>query len=86
VREGNFCKKERKVLTPEEEQLNCSIKLQILEIKAEAAKVKAKGRDLKILLQNKPGDQEVLAELAILKERKGKLKAQKKSLWDQLHS
>jgi len=86
VREGNFAKKERKVLTPEEEQLNCGIKLQILEIKAEMAKVKARTRELKIVLQNKPGDQGVLAELATLKDRKVQLKAQKKSFWDQLHS
>jgi len=86
VREGNFAKRERKVLTPEEEQLNCGIKLKILEIKAEMAKVKARGRDLKIVLQSKPGDQGVLAELSTLKERKGQLKTQKKALWQQLHS
>jgi hypothetical protein len=86
VREGNFGKRERKVLTPEEEQLNCGIKLQILEIKAEAAKVKGRTRELKIVLQSKPGDQGILAELATLKERKGQLRTQKKSLWEQLHS
>jgi hypothetical protein len=86
LREGNFVKPERKVLTPEEEQLNCGIKLQILEIKAEMAKVKARQRELKIVMQNKPGDATVLAELATLKDRKGQLKTQKKSLWDKLHS
>jgi len=86
LREGNFGKRERKVLTPEEEQFNCAIKLQILEIKAEVAKVKARARELKIVLQSNPGDQGVLAEIATLKERKGQLKTQKKSLWDQLHS
>jgi hypothetical protein len=86
LREGNFIKKERKVLTPEEEQFNCSIKLQILEIKAEAAKVKARTRELKIVLQNKPGDEGVLAEIATAKNRKGELKTQKKSLWEKLHS
>ena len=86
MREGNFQKRERKVLTPEEEQFNCSIKLQVMEIKAEMAKVKARVRELKIVVQSKPGDEGVLAELAALKERKGQLKTQKKALWQQLHS
>jgi len=86
VREGNFAKRERKVLTPEEDQFNCSVKLQILEIKAEEAKVKARARELKIVVQSKPGDEGVLSELAALKERKGQLKTQKRSLWQQLHS
>jgi len=86
LREGNFAKKERRVLTPEEEQFNCAIKLQILEIKTEAAKVKARTRELKIVLQNNPGDGGVLAEIASLKARKGELKTQKKSLWEKLHS
>jgi hypothetical protein len=86
VREGNFAKRERKVLTPEEDQFNCSIKLKVLEIKAEMAKVKARTRELKIVLQSQPGDQGVLAELGTLKERKGQLKTQKKSLWQQLHA
>jgi len=86
VREGNFARRERKVLTPEEEQFNCGIKLKILEIKAEMAKVKVRGRELKIVLQSKPGDQAVVAELATLKEKKGQLKTQKKALWQQLHA
>jgi len=76
----------RKVLSPEEEQLNYSIKLQVLEIKAEMAKVKAKQRELKIVLQSKPGDKAVLEELAALKERRGLLKTQKKSLWEKFHT
>ena len=86
LRDGNYGRRERKVLTPEEEQVNCGIKLKILEIKAEMAKVKARVRELKIVVQSKPGDQAVMAELATLKERKNQLKNQKKSLWDQLHS
>jgi len=73
-------------LTPEEEQINRGLKLKILEIKAEVAKVKVRSRELKIVLESKPGDQGVLAELATLKERKGQLKTQKKTLWEQLHS
>jgi len=72
----------RKVLSPEEEQLNHSIKLQVLELKAEIAKVKARQRELKIARQSKPGDKTILDELAALKERRGLLKAQKKSLWE----
>jgi len=72
----------RKVLSPEEEQLNQSVKLQVLELKAEIAKVKARQRELKIMRQSKPGDKAVLDELATLKERRGLLKAQKKSLWE----
>jgi hypothetical protein len=79
-------KKEKRVLTPEEEQFNYSIKLQIMEIKAEAAKVKARQRELKIVLQSKPGDKAITDELAALKERKGLLKAQKKALWEKFHT
>jgi len=86
MREGNFVKPEKKKLTVEEEQVNCGIKLKIMEVKTEVAKVKARQRELKIVLQNKPGDAAVLAELNTLKDRKGQLNTQKKSLWDQLHS
>jgi len=86
MREGNEAKKEKKVLTPEEEQFNCGIKLQVLQVKAEMAKAKARARELKIVLQSKPGDEGVLTELKGLKERKKLLKTQKKSLWQQLHS
>ena len=85
LREGNFAKRERKVLTPEEEQFNCAIKLQILEVKAEAAKVKAAMRELKLVLPSNPGENQVM-QLATLKQRKGELKAQKKALWQKLHS
>jgi len=72
----------RKVLSPEEEQLNYSIKLQVLELKAEIAKAKARQRELKIARQTYPTDKTILDELASLKERRGLLKAQKKSLWE----
>jgi hypothetical protein len=75
-------KKEKRVLTPEEEQFNYSIRLQILEIKAEAAKVKARQRELKMVRQSKPGDKAITDELSALKERKGLLKAQKKDIWE----
>jgi len=76
----------RKVLSPEEQQVNYSIKLQVMEHKAEMAKVKARQRELKIVIQSKPGDKAILDELSALKERRGLLKAQKKSLWEKFHT
>jgi hypothetical protein len=84
--EGNFVKTEKKILTPEEEQLNGVVKLQIIEIKEEIGKLKARKRELKMVLKNTPSDKELLDQLANLKDREGELKIQKKSLWDQLHS
>jgi len=86
LREVNNGTPARKPLTPEEEQLNSSVKLQILELKAEMAKVKARQRELKIVIQSKPGDKTILDEIFALKERKRLLKTQKKSLWEKFHT
>jgi hypothetical protein len=79
-------RREKRVLTTEEEQFNCNIKLQMLEIKTENAKVKARQREIKLMLQDKtPGDRELKSELDALKEKKRLFNAQRKSLCDKLH-
>jgi hypothetical protein len=84
--EGKCQKREKRVLSSEEEQFNCGIKLQMLEIKTEAVKVKARIREIKLMLQDRPGDKGLEFELNGLKEKKQLFKAQRKSLCDQLHS
>jgi hypothetical protein len=44
--EGKCHSREKRTLTPEEEQFNCGIKLQMLEIKTEGAKVNARNRKM----------------------------------------
>jgi len=79
-------RRERRVLTQEEQQFNCQVKLQMLEIKTESAKVKAREREIKLMLQSKPRDTaELKNELDALKEKKHLFKAQRKSLCDKLH-
>jgi hypothetical protein len=84
--EGKCHKREKRVLSPEEEQFNCAIKLQMLEIKTEVALVKARKREIKLMLQDRPGDKELGDELNALKEKKQLFKAQRKSLCEKLHS
>jgi len=79
-------RRERRVLTQEELQFNCKVKLQMLEIKTESAKVKAREREIKLMLQSKPRETvELKNELDALKEKKHLFKAQRKSLCDKLH-
>lgn len=78
-------RKRQGLTTPEEEQHNLSIKSQILAVKIEASKVKARQREIKMLLQDKEGDKALLGELSSLKEQKRLFKNQKRTLIDQLH-
>jgi len=84
--EGKCQKREKRIFTPEEQQFNCGIKLQMLAIKSEVAKLKERKREIKVLLQEKPGHQELRNELKALKEKKQLFKAQRKALCDKLHS
>jgi len=78
-------RKKQGLITPEEEQHNLSIKSQILAVKIEASKVKARQREIKMMLQDKEGDKALLNELSSLKEQKKLFKNQKRALFDQLH-
>jgi len=78
--------KQKKILTTEEEQLNGVVKLQIVEIKEEIGRVKARKRELKAALKNMPEDKGVLDELQNLKDREGELKTQKKISLRKFHS
>jgi hypothetical protein len=78
-------RKRQGLLTPEEEQLNRNLKVQILAVKTDLAKVKARLREIKMMLQDKVGDKQLLEELATLKEQKTLLKNQKNALVDQMH-
>jgi len=49
-------KPESRVLTPQEEQANLTIKNQMWEIRSEVQKIKSRQRELKLNLQNAPGD------------------------------
>jgi hypothetical protein len=75
-------KRERRVLSPQEEQLNSALKNQILEVRAQIKQIKARERELKLL----PRDQGIQDELVQLKERKALFKTQKRSLWEKMHS
>jgi hypothetical protein len=78
-------RKRQGLITPEEEQHNLSIKSQIMAVKVEASKVKARQREIKMMLQDKEGDKALLDELSTLKEQKKLLWTQKRALIDQLH-
>jgi len=78
-------RKRQGLITPEEEQHNLSIKSQILAVKIEASKVKARQREIKMMLQDKEGDKALLDELSSLKEQKKLFRNQKRALIDQLH-
>jgi len=78
-------KKRQGLLTPEEEQKNRALKVQILSVKVDVAKLKARKREIKMMLQDKVGDKPLMDELAALKEKKKVLCTQKKALVDQMH-
>jgi hypothetical protein len=78
-------KKRQGLLTPEEEQKNRALKVQILSVKTDLAKLKARRREIKMMLQDKVGDKPLNDELAALKEKKKLLSTQKRTLVDQMH-
>jgi hypothetical protein len=77
-------KSERRVLTPQEEQANATIKNQLWEMRSEVQKIKVRQRELKLNLQNAPDDKEIKAELSQLKERKSSFKNKRRSLREKL--
>jgi len=78
-------KKRQGLLTPEEEQKNRALKVQILSVKMDLVKIKARLREIKMMLQDKVGDKPLMDELAALKEKKKLLSIQKRALVDQMH-
>jgi len=78
-------KKRQGLLTPEEEQRNRALKVQILSVKMDLAKLKARQREIKMMLQDKVGDKPLIDELVALKEKKKLLCTQKRALVDQMH-
>jgi hypothetical protein len=82
---GDCHQKKRQCLTPEEEQNNRTLKVQILSVKIDLAKLKARKREIKMMLQDKVGDKPLMDELAALKEKKKLLSSQKRALLDQMH-
>jgi len=78
-------KKRQGLLTPEEEQKNQALKAQILSVKQDLVKLKARRREIKMMLQDKVGDKPLMEELAALKEKKKLLSTQKRALVDQMH-
>jgi hypothetical protein len=84
---GDGCKKkEKRTLTSEEEQFNCAIKLQILEIKGEMEKLKLRKKEIKSLLAHNCADEELNVQLAAVKEQERLYKTQKKDLCAKMHS
>jgi len=78
-------KKRQGLLTPEEEQKNRALKVQILSVKMDVAKLKARKREIKMMLQDKVGDKPLMDELVALQEKKKLLCTQKRALVDQMH-
>jgi len=78
-------KKRQGTLTPEEEQKNRTLKVQILSVKMDMAKLKTRIREIKMMLQDKVGDKPLMDELVALKEKKKLLCTQKRALVDQMH-
>jgi len=78
-------KKRQGLLTPEEEQKNRALKDQIFSVKMDLVKMKARRREIKMMLQDKVGDKPLMEELAALKEKKKILSTQKRALVDQMH-
>jgi len=83
---GNSGKKEKRILTPEEQQFNCALKFQMMEIKSEKEKLKQRQKEIKMLLQSNREDPELLQQLAAVKEEKRAMKAQKRDLCHKMHS
>jgi len=85
-RGGSYHQKKRQgLLTPEEEQKNRALKVQILSVKTDVAKLKARKREIKMMLQDKVGDKPLMDELVALKEKQKLLCTQKRALVDQMH-
>jgi len=78
-------KKKRGLLTPEDEQRNSSLKVQILTAKMDLLKIKSRQGEIKMMLQEKAGDKALLDELAALKEQKNLLTTQKRDFHDRAH-
>jgi hypothetical protein len=78
-------KKRQGTLTPEDEQKNRALKVQILSVKTDMAKLKSRIREIKMMLQDKVGDKPLIDELVALKEKKKLLSTQKRALVDQMH-
>jgi len=78
-------KKRQGTLTPEDEQKNRALKVQILSVKMDMAKLKTRIREIKMMLQDKVGDKPLMDELVALKEKKKLLCTQKRALVDQMH-
>jgi len=78
-------KKRQGLLTAEDEQKNRSLKVQILSVKMDLAKLKSRQREIKMMLQDKVGDKPLIDELVALKEQKKLLSTQKRALVDQMH-
>jgi len=81
----SYHQKRQGLLTPEEEQKNRALKVQILSVKMDLVKIKARQREIKLMLQDKVGDKPLMDELAALKEKKKLLWTQKRALVDQMH-
>jgi hypothetical protein len=80
--------KKNGLITPEDEQNNLAFKAQILGVKIEESKVKARERELKKMMieMQEGGDSKViLDELSSLKEQKNLLRTQKRDLHDRAH-
>jgi len=90
LQSGDFvggCRREKKrTLTSEEEQINCAIKLQILEIKGEMEKLKLRKKEIKSLLQNNRDDAVLKSQLADVKDQERLFKQQKREVRDKMHS
>jgi len=78
-------KKKRGLLTPEDEQRNRSLKVQILTAKMDLLKIKSRQGEIKMMLQEKVDDKALLDELAALKEQKNLLTTQKREFHDRAH-
>jgi len=74
-----FNQRKQGLTSPEEEQYNQNIKNQILAVKIEAMKVKARKREIKIMLQDKADDKALRDELSALHEQMKLFHNQKKS-------
>jgi len=83
---GKSDKKEKRILTPEEQQFNCALKFQMKEIKCEKEKLKQRQKEIKMLLQSNPEDPELIQQLAAVKDQKRAMKAQKRDLCHKMHS